>query len=237
MKNGLFALKKNFNKTLNLVKESKKLLSENTIDEYDPKRLLEIIRRYPQFGPSQKDSEIIFLMDQVRQNKHKIICEIGSLKGGTLYLLSQAAPSDALLISIDISYPLARKLAHKQLIKKGQRLVCIEGDTQDPKTLSRVVRALQGRPVDFLFIDGDHSLFGVMNDYVRFYPLVKKGGVIALHDICPDSFIKTGVKSSSYVGGVPIFWDMMIKSDQRYDIVVDDTAQDGFGIGVLYKSD
>ena len=99
------------------------------------------------------------------------------------------------------------------------------------------MKRLKGKYIDFLFIDGDHSLFGVMNDYVRFIPLVKKGGVIAFHDIFPDSFMKTGMTSSSYVGGVPIFWDMMIKSGQKIETVVEDTEQDGFGIGVIYKNE
>jgi len=145
-------------------------------------------------------------------------------------------PSDALIISIDIQYPIARKLGHEHLVKKDQQLVCIEGDTQDPKTISRVMKMLHGRNIDFLFIDGDHSLFGVMNDYVRFYPLVKKGGVVAFHDINPDQFIRTGEQSTSNVGGVPQFWELIKKVSSDCFEFIDDPGQDGFGIGVLYKS-
>lgn len=37
--------------------------------------------------------------------------------------------------------------------------------------------------VDFIFIDGDHSVKGVMTDLIKYVPKVKKGGIIAGHDI------------------------------------------------------
>ena len=36
---------------------------------------------------------------------------------------------------------------------------------------------------DFLFIDGDHTVEGVTKDFLLYRPLVRKGGVIAFHDI------------------------------------------------------
>lgn len=39
------------------------------------------------------------------------------------------------------------------------------------------------RPIDFLFIDGDHSPEGVRYDWETFEPLVKVNGIIAFHDI------------------------------------------------------
>jgi predicted O-methyltransferase YrrM len=36
--------------------------------------------------------------------------------------------------------------------------------------------------LDFVFIDADHSYQGVKTDITNFYPLIKKGGVIAGHD-------------------------------------------------------
>jgi hypothetical protein len=40
-----------------------------------------------------------------------------------------------------------------------------------------------GAPLDFLFIDGDHSLEGVTDDYLRYSPFVRAGGWIGFHDI------------------------------------------------------
>jgi len=36
--------------------------------------------------------------------------------------------------------------------------------------------------VDFLFIDGDHSYEGLKGDWTSWSPLIKPGGVVALHD-------------------------------------------------------
>lgn len=39
------------------------------------------------------------------------------------------------------------------------------------------------KPIDILFIDGSHVYEDVKADFEAFYPYVKKGGVIAFHDI------------------------------------------------------
>lgn len=39
------------------------------------------------------------------------------------------------------------------------------------------------KPIDILFIDGSHAYEDVKADFDAFYPHVKKGGVIAFHDI------------------------------------------------------
>jgi predicted O-methyltransferase YrrM len=38
------------------------------------------------------------------------------------------------------------------------------------------------QPVDFVFIDGDHSEHGLLADWRAWSPLVEPGGVVALHD-------------------------------------------------------
>ncbi|HNR56700.1 MAG TPA: class I SAM-dependent methyltransferase [Flavobacteriales bacterium] len=37
-------------------------------------------------------------------------------------------------------------------------------------------------PMDFLFIDGDHSLQGVQSDFGNWTPHLKTGGILAMHD-------------------------------------------------------
>ena len=236
MKEWLYKYWKKIRKHYRMIEASRKVRDTSTSNVFNSYGNLENINKYSEFKPSQIPSEITQLTDLVNTLKPKVICEIGSYKGGTLHLFSQAAPSDTLIISIDIDYPIERKLAHKNLVKAPQRLVCLKGNTQDPRTISRVMNVLKKRKIDFLFIDGDHSLFGVMNDYVRFYPLVKKSGVIAFHDINPDEFIKTGEQSSSYVGGVPQFWELIKKSNDHCVELIDNPVQDGFGIGLVYKS-
>jgi len=40
-----------------------------------------------------------------------------------------------------------------------------------------------GKPIDILWIDGDHSLQGIRDDWEYWEPFVKPGGLILLHDV------------------------------------------------------
>lgn len=56
------------------------------------------------------------------------------------------------------------------------------------------------KPIDILFIDGSHEYEDVKADFYGFYPHVKKGGIIAIHDI------------KGKWEGVIRFWDELKKS-------------------------
>jgi predicted O-methyltransferase YrrM len=56
-------------------------------------------------------------------------------------------------------------------------------DSHDPRTCERLRRRLAGRAIDFLFIDGDHTYEGVKRDFEMYSPLVRPGGLVALHDV------------------------------------------------------
>lgn len=43
-------------------------------------------------------------------------------------------------------------------------------------------RLIEAEPIDFLFIDGDHTYEGVNMDWELWAPLVGTGGIVALHD-------------------------------------------------------
>jgi predicted O-methyltransferase YrrM len=52
-----------------------------------------------------------------------------------------------------------------------------------PETRLELEALLQGRPIDFLMIDGDHRYEGVKSDFLLYSCLMKEGGLIAFHDI------------------------------------------------------
>jgi hypothetical protein len=79
--------------------------------------------------------------------------------------------------------------------------------------------------LDYLFIDGDHRYEGVKRDLEMYGPLVRKGGLIALHDIVDGP--------THLVGGVPQFW-REIRSQFRFMEIIKDPSQGGYGIGILY---
>ena len=62
-------------------------------------------------------------------------------------------------------------------------VVQILGDSRMPETVSKVEESLNGKQVDFLFIDGDHSYQAIKSDYLKYKDFVRKGGYIGFHDI------------------------------------------------------
>jgi hypothetical protein len=57
----------------------------------------------------------------------------------------------------------------------------IVGRSQAPETRLKLVTMLRGRPIDLLFIDGDHTYRAVKADYEIYSPLTRH--IVALHDI------------------------------------------------------
>lgn len=219
-----------------LTLEARKLIQECQNNDLSTVQLIQLIKRSPSFYVEQVDNEFKIFLDQISFVKPHIICEIGSYRGGSLFLFSRVSPADALLISIDINFPEERKIIYRGFARQKQKIHCIEGDTTLEKTLNLVKRSLKGESIDLLFIDGDHSFFGVANDFIRYSPLVKNGGLIAFHDINRDTFLKTGIKSSSYVGEVPIFWGALKQAYSGFQEIISDPSQDGYGIGIIQKN-
>ena len=57
----------------------------------------------------------------------------------------------------------------------------IVGDSHNFETVEKLKTRLAGRPIDLLFIDGDHSYESVKLDYELYGPLTKH--LLAIHDI------------------------------------------------------
>jgi cephalosporin hydroxylase len=200
----------------------------------DPDRLLAFFKP-PSLGaifePLQKRAEIRDLFLRVRDLRPRTVLEIGTNYGGTLLLFCRAAAPDATLISLDLpggrfggGYPLSRVPYYRAFASRGQRLRLLRCDSHDPGTVAAVQRLLRGRPLDFLFIDGDHSYLGVKQDFQVFAPLVRAGGLIALHDVVP---------APQEIGGeVPRFW-AEVKARQATEELIEHPDQQMMGIGLL----
>jgi predicted O-methyltransferase YrrM len=109
----------------------------------------------------------------------------------------------------------------------------IRGSSHSENTIQQLASALGSKQIDLLFIDGDHSYEGVKKDFEIYQSFVSNNGIIAFHDIVPDSFSRTGIKTSSYVGEVPKFWNE-IKKNYKYKEFIESDDQDGCGIGIIY---
>jgi predicted O-methyltransferase YrrM len=182
---------------------------------------------------SQKRDELLGLLERIRALEPRSVCEIGTSAGGTLYLLTRVSRPDALVISVDLVIPPNTAAARRRMARPGQRLVSIRGDSQAQTTRDRVAELLAGEPLDVLFIDGDHSYEGVRRDFELYSPLVREGGIIALHDINEDFATRHGVQTSSISGDVPRYW-RELKATHRTEELIADPDQDGYGIGIVY---
>jgi cephalosporin hydroxylase len=185
------------------------------------------------FSPMQQHTEIVNLLRLVQELQPSMLMEIGSAKGGTLFLLTRMAAADARLLALDLDLTPAKLAVFPTFAQRAQQITCIQGDSHSPSIRRQIDRWLNGRQLDFLLIDGDHSYEGVSRDYELYGPLVRPGGLIAFHDIVPDFRTRYGVASTNYAGGVPQFWAELRQRAKDTGEFIQHTKQDGYGIGYI----
>lgn len=183
--------------------------------------------------PYQVDQEVVELLDELRRRRVSRVVEIGTARGGTLFLLTQALEASARLVSVDLhfgpfggGYPHWKIPLFHALALGGPSLRLLRGSSQTPEMRDRVLRTLGG-PADFILIDGDHSYDGAKRDYELYREIIGPSGIIAFHDIVPGA--------EGRVGGVPKLWQEL-KQHQPHREIVKDWSQGGFGIGLLLPS-
>jgi len=191
-------------------------------------------RHFSTIAPSQVMKEITSLFELVKSENPKTILEIGTDKGGTLYLWCQAAADDATIVSIDLSSrrrysPKRRELYAKFVKSARQKLHFLPFSSHEQSTVEKASALFGGKKIDYLFIDGDHTYEGVKQDYIMFSPLVKEGGIIAFHDI----------KTVREDCGVREIWEEVTKDmakENYWEYAENDYGPLGAGIGVIRKS-
>lgn len=148
-------------------------------------------RAITDFGAMQNRKELIEFLRTVQPERPRTVIEIGAGRGGLLYCLCQVSAADALLISVDLPnrtenqpYRSAESRVFESFAMHGQTVTRILGNSGHRCTRDRVHELLDGREVDLLFIDGDHSYEGVKCDFDLYSPLVMSGGLVGFHDIC-----------------------------------------------------
>lgn len=179
----------------------------------------------------QVRSELEQLLAALARERPRTVLEIGTALGGTLFCFSRVVEPDARLVTVDLpagrfggGYHPARKRLYERFARESQEIRPLLGDSHDRETLARVEEALGGRPVDFLFVDGDHEYEGVRTDFELYGPLVRPGGLIAFHDIVAGN--------PELVGGVPEFWRELKRSGETTELV-ESWSQEAYGIGLL----
>lgn len=187
---------------------------------------------YAIIRPSQKRSELKKLAEIVAEKNPKTIMEIGTHRGGTLWVWSRIADQAEQIISLDLrfgefggGYHPNRQRLYRSFVadRPKTEMTLMQMDSHQQETLNNVLALLNGRPVDFLFIDGDHTYEGVKRDFELYSPLVSEGGIVAFHDLIP--------RDGNY--GVHLLW-RELKPKFRHFEFIDKPDQKSMGIGVLF---
>ncbi len=145
------------------------------------------------------------------------LVEIGVAYGASTCQLRRAMAGEGVLFAVDPYAP-------GRLGFSAQRLIACREVGKIAKGSVRWVRstgaeaardyAVSGdRPVDFVFIDGDHSYEGLRADWEGWSSLVATGGIVALHDSCPSA--ARGIEEAGSV----IYTNEVILHDPRFEMI------------------
>jgi predicted O-methyltransferase YrrM len=200
----------------------------STIIDIDGHRLLDARATVGLVRAIQRREELLELLEEVQKVRPRYVCEIGTASGGTLFFLTRVAHESAVIVSIDLATPPYTRFARSKLARPDQRVISLNGDSHATETMEELRSLVDGEALDFLFIDGDHSYDGVKRDLELYAPLVRPGGLIALHDINPDS----GDPGGPISGDVPRVWAELQES-HRTEEIVHAPPGEGLGIGIL----
>lgn len=183
-------------------------------------------------GAMQRTWELASLISWVAKLRPGVVVEIGTHRGGTLRCWAATAAADALLVSIDLPNPAEGMgtrpddlLAARRALQPGQALAEITADSHAPGTRDLLAGILAGRPIDFLWIDGDHSEAGVRQDWALYSGLVRPGGMIALHDIHPDPELPGNQVQ-------PLWRELQARFAGRTEQFIDQDQPGGRGCGI-----
>lgn len=169
-------------------------------------------------GALQKPGELALLLALLAERRPRVIVEVGSDAGGTLWAWSKL-PGPPRVIGVDL--PGGPYGTGRQLDAHGATVII--GNSHLPATLALVREQLAGDLADVLFIDADHTYAGARADYVAYRRLVRPGGLVVLHDIADHDNPTVGVRQ---------LWQEITWRQPGTELVTEPEAR-WAGIGVL----
>ncbi len=187
-----------------------------------------MIEQQPGCGPPspvriyQWEAEFAVLLELYRRQHPVNVLEVGTYHGGTLYHWLQNAWGGTRVVSLD-SYAVGvdNRYFYKEWVPVGVELIAIEGDSHDRNIVKRIESI---GPFDWVFIDAGHFLDEVTRDWELYRPMVKRGGMLVLHDILTHP-----AWPSIEVGQL---WEKIKADYMTFEIVADRNAEWG-GLGVV----
>ena len=136
---------------------------------------------------------VLYIKDYIMKEKCRNYLEIGTHYGHSICNLLQSK-YETKFLGIDIfnrwgdsKISNIEKLANdnvKKFNKNKYECKLIKANSQI-KSTHNLVKKYFPNGIDLLFIDGDHSYNGIINDFNNYFPLVNKGGYIIFDDYLP----------------------------------------------------
>jgi hypothetical protein len=155
--------------------------------------------------------------------------EVGCLYGDTLHFIGQQMPKGSKIVAVDLpgsaggrfkdTERFLQKAAADLRKAYGHEVEVIIGNSHDKAIVAEAARYV---PYDAVFIDGDHSIKGVRQDWRDYGPL---GSIVGFHDICRIS--------QKYQDGVKALYDRLSKEYRHQTLSIGDTRR---GIGVIWRT-
>ena len=175
----------------------------------------------------QHPDEIGPLIELCKLAKVKTVLEIGAGPCGTAVYFAESVGPGGLVISVDLPIDNGGTAQEYEDMasSKAPNWKMVRGFSGSKECYEAVVKALDGRMVGLLFIDGEHTLEAAKNDYETYLPLLEKNGIVAFHDITmPELWpFWCGLRANRH----PV----------RSMEFIDNKARVGFGIGALVGRD
>jgi len=169
--------------------------------------------------------DLEILLPIIAKIQPKNILEIGAWKGYSAEVWIKAlAPEKFITIELQDRkdlLPLSNFfISDDRILDQGYQY-WYGTDSHDKDVLRSVELAMPS--VDFLFIDGDHSYYGVEKDFDMYAGLVRKGGIIAFHD---------ALYHADKTEEVDLYWDYRFR--KKYNYVEIKAGKNSTGIGVIW---
>lgn len=124
---------------------------------------------------------LLDIANTYNKNYEVVYVEIGCYAGGSACLLLQRPNTK--VISIDLGYPIPFEIVNKNISNHNVHnnfYNYIRGNSQQKETVDTLKNLIDH--IDILFIDGDHSYNGVINDFLLYEELVLSKGYIIFDD-------------------------------------------------------
>ncbi|MCA9381172.1 class I SAM-dependent methyltransferase [Candidatus Dojkabacteria bacterium] len=170
-----------------------------------------------------------FSYDLVRNIQPKVIAELGTFKGTSLYTFAQAAKDSAIdtkIFAIDSwegeeqtgeygeeIYDFVRKMVRKHYPEQEIRLMKMY--------FNEALKEFEDGSIDILHIDGLHTYEAVKDDYDSWKEKVSNDGIIFFHDVNVSDF------------GV---WKVFEEAAKEYSDGISFKFKHNYGLGVIIKN-